>query len=1276
MWTGSNAAAGDRPARTIRGDRTVSQATDSRPDTSDSDRIWLRRLFGYCLRFRTELLLAFGGAVLAMLVSAITPLIVRQVIDDVVAGNHQPLLPWIIALLAAGLVRFGSGFVRRYHAGKLAVDVQYELRTEVYGSMQRLDGAKQDDLQTGQVVSRAISDLQLVQGLLGFIPMLSSNLLLFVISIAIMLFLSPLLTVVALAIGPVLWFLAYRSRRMLFPANWDAQQRAGDIASVVESAVSGVRVVKGFGQEDRELRRLEETAHGLFASRMRTVRLSSLYRPAMQAVPAIGQVGVLALGGYLALHQHITLGTFLAFSTYLGSMVAPVRQLAGLLTIGQQAKAGLVRVFEVIDSRPSISDAPDAVPVPPGASEVEFDDVSFGYVRSEPVLDHLSLHVSPGETLALVGGSGSGKSTVSLLLPRFYDVQGGTVRIGGQDVRTVTMDSLRARIGVVFEDSFLFSDTVRSNIAYGHPDATEEQVVEAARAAEADEFIRELPDGYDTVVGEQGLTLSGGQRQRVALARALLTDPHLLLLDDATSAIDAQIEAEIHQTLRRVMQGRTTLLIAHRRSTLTLADRIAVLEHGRVLDSGTHAELTERCERYRVLLSGPGEDLQEREELPEPAQQVTTAAWGTNRENGDRVPAGAQVSNRIGGGGRGGGGMRGMFASAAPTPELLAAVAALPPATDDPQIDAAEARRPDPQFSLRRLWRPFRRGLLAGLVLVALDAVAQLIVPTLVRGGVDQGVTKHAPNALWLASAIAAVVVLADWVVNTWQTRVTGRTGERILYALRAKLFAHLQRLGLDFYERELGGRIMTRMTTDVDALSSFVQTGLAQAVVSLLSFFGVLVALFFINAELTWVVMTILPVLIVATLIFRKKSFAAYTEARERVSVVNADFQENVSGIRVTQAFRREGRNSERFRGLADDYRVSRMRAQRYMSVYFPFVDFLSEVAVALVLWAGATKVEHGHLTAGAIIAFLLYVDMFFSPVQQLSQVFDGYQQAKVGLRRIASLLQTPTSTPDTAEPRPIGPLRGEIAFAGVHFAYAGAETEALSGVSVRIEPGQTVAVVGETGAGKSTFMKLVARFYDPTEGSVLVDGTDIRDFALGAYRHRLGVVPQEAFLFPGTIRDAIAYGRPEAGDLEVERAARAVGAHEMIAQLSGGYLHEVGERGRNLSAGQRQLLALARAQLVDPDILLLDEATAALDLATEAAVTRAADALAHQRTTIVIAHRLTTAQRADRIIVFDHGRLVEDGTHEQLLDADGRYAQLWASFTDEGRRRSEVAG
>ncbi|MGD0441419.1 MAG: ABC transporter ATP-binding protein [Acidimicrobiales bacterium] len=1232
---------------------------------------WVRRLWPYLMAHRRNLKIALGGALVGSGAQAVVPLIERQIVDNVILHHRSSLGPWLALLVGLGVVTFAAAYLRRYQGGRVALDVQYDLRNAMYEHLHELDFAQHDQMPTGQLVGRANSDSTLVQGLLSFFPIMSGNILLLLASLAIMLVLSPLLALVSLVVTPTLLVVACRMRTQVFPATWDGQQKEGDIAQIVDEDVSGVRVVKAFGQEQRELDRMVSATKTLYGSHMRAVRLQARYQPLLQAIPTLGQVAVLALGGWLALDHRITIGTFLAFSTYLAQLVSPARMFAGILTTAQQARAGVERIFELLDLRPAITDQQTASELAPLVGEIDFDHVGFTYPDGGEALRDFDLHIAPGETVALVGPSGSGKSTVLSLVARYFDVSAGAVRLDGHDVRDVTKASLRRQVGVVFDDSFLFSASVRSNIAFGRPEASAEEVESAARAAGAHEFIEQLPEGYETVVGERGLTLSGGQRQRIALARALLGDPRILLLDDATSAVDAKVEHEIHAALRDIMRGRTTLLVAHRRSTLHLADRIVVVDAGRVVDQGSDAELLERCALYRSMSSG-------KDETPVEVLAAQVGAVSAAMVKGARTAGVAVAPARVsfgpaslgpGLGGRSGGGRNGWRASLAPTPELLAKVAALRPIRDVPRLDLTEETATDGEFSLWRFLGRYRGALGLGLVLVLLDSLASLAGPYLVRSGINNGVVAGSRSALFWASAIFLAVAFADLVDSIAETFVTGRTAERLMLALRIRIWAKLQRQSLDYYEREMAGRIMTRMTTDVDSFETLLETGLLSAVVSFCTFTGVGIALFFLNYDLALATLGVMGPLAVATVVFRRKAARTYEQARDRIAAVNANFQESLSGIRETQAFVHEEASIARFRRLGLSYLEARVRAQRMVATYFPFVQFLGDAGDAIVLGVGAGLVASGHLSTGALIAFVLYLDLFFSPIQQLSQVFDSWQQTRVSVGRVGELMALETLTPEANDPVTPPRLKGGVKLQNVHFSYPtgrpgtpGAHViEALGGIDLEIAPGEFVALVGETGAGKSTVVKLLARFYDPTTGAVLVDGVDLRDYDLSAYRRQLGYVPQEGFLFTGTIRDNIAYGRPDASHDEVEAAAASVGAHQFISELANGYETAVSERGRSLSAGQRQLIALARAELIDPAILLLDEATSNLDLVAEAHVTAATDRVARGRTTVVIAHRLQTARMADRIIVMADGVIAEQGTHDGLLAAGGRYAEMW---------------
>ncbi|MGH8980090.1 MAG: ABC transporter ATP-binding protein [Acidimicrobiales bacterium] len=1284
---------------------------------------WVRRLGGYLLRHKRHLVLAVVGAVVGAICQTIVPLVARQIVDDVVGRHTSALWPWLVLLSGLAVVSFGATHVRRYRGGQVALGVQYDLRNDMHDHLQTMDMENLSRMPTGQLVARANSDTTLVLGVLNFMPIMSGNVLLMLMSLGVMVYLSPLLAVVSMVIAPSLALVSYRMRHKVFPATWDGQQREGELLSVVDEDVNGVRVVKAFGQEQREVERVADSARALYGAQMRAVRISSRYQPLLEAIPSIGQVGILALGGWMALHHEITLGTFLAFSTYVIALMAPARQLAGVLTIGQQARAGIERIFQLLDMEPAISDPSDPVELPLLRGEITMRQVHFGYGGAEAVLRGVDMHVAAGERIAIVGPSGSGKSTIGMLVSRFYDPDTGVVEIDGIDVRRAALASLRRQVGIVFEDSFLFSDSVRANIAYGRPGATDAEIRAAARAAQADGFVEALPRGYDTVIGERGMSLSGGQRQRIALARAILYDPRVLILDDATSAIDARTEEAIHDALRHLTEGRTTILVAHRRSTLHLADRVLVLDEGQVVEEGTHEDLARTSPRYRALLSGLEEEEAEKlgdsiEALaghvstagPAPRHpgdgRVTAAAWhnatadadASEAAHGSNGRADTSVAERVRaasiGPGLGGGG-GGWRLNLVPTPELLARVGRLPPVRDDALVDLDRETRQDRSFSLATLFREFRWPLLLGLLFVVIDGLATLAGPILVKTGIDGGVDTGSVAVLFTASGVYLAITVADLFDEIGETFVTGRAAQRIMLSLRVRIWAQLQRLSLDYYESEMAGRIMTRMTTDVDQFETLIENGVLSALVAFVTFVGVGVALIVLNPVLGLCTLSVVLPLAVATVVFRRRAAVLYDQARDRIAIVNADFQESLSGIRESQTFVHEPVTRAQFHRLGHDYLDSRVQAQRLVATYFPFIQLLSGIAQVIVLGVGAALVRSGDLTTGALIAFFLYIDMFFSPIQSLSQVFDSWQQTRVSIGRISELMQIDTRTPDPETPAPAGRLDGVVDLQTVRFAYptspnrpgvtsppagrrgpadprlplaAEADSrkppEALRGIDLGVRRGETVALVGETGAGKSTVMKLVARFYDPDSGQVAVDGHDLRTLALHDYRGQLGYVPQEAFLFSGTIRDNIAYGRPEASDADVESAARAVGAHDFVAQLPGGYHHELGERGRSLSAGQRQLIALARAQLVDPAILLLDEATSNLDLPTESKVAAAIHRVSKDRTTVVIAHRLQTARTADRIVVLHAGSVAEVGTHEQLLASDGRYAAMWKSF------------
>jgi ATP-binding cassette subfamily B protein len=601
---------------------------DPPQSTIDPDRrkSWLRRALPIVLAhkrmFITSLVLSFVGLVLQVeipqllgskaLDSSLVPFVKQSSLPRsarLPASHYQQILfHYVGIVLVLAVVAGICGYVARLFLMKTAYQIEFDLRNIIYTHLSRMSFGFYDRVQSGQLISRANSDIRSVQMYLTFGPSILVQCLVAVVAFGYMLYINVLLALVAMAAMPLIFVASVRMRNVLFPVSWLIQSRLADVATIVDENINGVRIVKSFAAEDNELDSLARAAQRLRWAYVKDADIRAQFTPLVQNLSQVGLALVILFGGYLVVHQHLQVGTILTFSFWIVMLQAPFQMLGMLIMLGQRASASAKRIYEVLDEQPSIVDRPGAIDLVDCRGDVRFDDVTFAYEPDGPaVIDGFDLHLQPGETVALVGRTGAGKSTVSRLLDRFYDVSEGAVRIDGHDVRDLTLASLRAHVGLVLDEPFLFSVSIRDNIAYGKPDADFADIEAAARAAGADEFIRDLTEGYDTVVGERGYTLSGGQRQRIAIARTLLLNPPILVLDDATSAIDVKVEQSIHRNLQGLMVGRTTLIVAHRLSTISLADRVVLMDAGRVIADGTHAELLDTVPLYGEVLAQAAE---------------------------------------------------------------------------------------------------------------------------------------------------------------------------------------------------------------------------------------------------------------------------------------------------------------------------------------------------------------------------------------------------------------------------------------------------------------------------------------------------------------------------------------------------------------------------------------------------------------------------------------------------------------------------------------------
>lgn len=1167
------------------------------------------------------------GAGIARL--ALTGLIIARVFE----GESLSILISPLLLLAALIVvRVVLQYVRDIVSHGTATEMKIELRRNLYAHALALGPGHFDQLRTGDVLVSLVDGVESLEVFFGqYIPQ-------FIVAT-----LAPVLIFVfmaALDIQIGLIFLVFAVFTLLIPnmlRNWNinksrARRSAyGALGADFLDSVQGLATLKAFGQAKHQGKLLAERARELYRTTMGVVAVDGVSNGATILGISAGATVALVWGGYRVSDGTLELSTLLIVLMLGAEVFRPLRELAQLYHQGMTAMSAAEGIFNFMDTPVTITESK-----PLGSAfnstectvlrpEIKFESVSFGYRDgSTPALKNLSFSLGEGKTLGVVGPSGAGKSTIVWLLLRFHDLQQGRILLGGHDIRDLPLDVLRRHVSVVTQDTFLFYGTVVENLRLGNPDATKEEVEEAARAANAHDFIQMLPNGYETIVGEKGIKLSGGQRQRIAIGRALLKSAPILILDEALSSVDAENEFVIQEALERLMVNKTTLVIAHRLSSVLGADEIIVLEEGQLVESGTHQELSAAGGAYTILMAN---------QQIRPEQDVITATLPSDPRK-DTV---AQLQNVSG--------IRG-----------------------EPD-DVEQVGFSGLQISIMAAWGRLLRialhwkGRLSATILLGLvfhtsplflGALGAILVAEVFRDGDNIGFT------VILLAVATLVAAAARWGEN-WASH---DMAYRLLAEMRIEIYHKLEPLAPAYMSLRRSGDLTNIVETDVENVENFFAHLITPAIVSIVVPGGVLITL----AILAWpLALALLPFLVFAAVspfYEQKRSERLGTAMREKLGDMSAHMVDNIQGMREIVAFgagKIRGQQTVENGWSFSMYRIGFLKAQAF---HRSLIEGLTALSGLTILAIGAWLVVNGEMEPTLLPLVTLLALASFGPVTELAGTLVQLMDTLGSTRRIFALYDEPVAVRDG--PGVVAADSGGFVkapafnFSRVSFSYDVGLPEALNGVTFDVEAGQTVALVGPSGAGKSTTANMLLRFWDPDQGQIALGTNNLRRFKLDDLRQHIALVSQDTYLFNSNIRDNLRMAKLDATDEEIERVAKLANVNDFAESLVDGYDTLVGERGVQLSGGQRQRLSIARALLKDAPVLILDEATSHLDAVNEQQVREALDRLMEGRTILVIAHRLSTVRDADRIVVLHLGKLVEEGTHHELLAKGGTYAHL----------------